>query len=80
MHIFLEKPTLTLCQKCGKEVLPHAVCWNCGYYKGQEVIDVLKKLNKKEKKQKEKEIKAKEKEEGKEAKEKPMTWEDLSKK
>ncbi|OGZ18049.1 MAG: 50S ribosomal protein L32 [Candidatus Nealsonbacteria bacterium RBG_13_36_15] len=80
MHLFLEKPNLSLCPKCGKGVLPHAICWNCGYYKGEEVIDVLKKLGKKEKKQREKEMKAKEKEERETGKEKPVTWEELSKK
>ena len=51
---------MSVCHKCGKKVLPHAVCQNCGYYKGVEVIDVMKKLTKKEKKQKEREMKAKE--------------------
>lgn len=77
MHIFLEKPTLTKCLKCGHFILPHTVCPNCGYYKGVEVIDVLKKLTKKEKKQREKEMKAKETEE---RKEKPLNLEELSKK
>ena len=80
MHLFLEKPSLSICQKCGKEVLPHTICWNCGYYKGQEVVNVLKKLGKKEKKQKEKEIKIKEKEGKENGKEKSITWEGLSKK
>ena len=80
MHIFLEKPTLVSCPKCGKPVLPHVVCQNCGYYKGVEVIDVLKKLAKKERKQREKEMKAKEAEAKKETKEKPLTMEGLSKK
>jgi len=80
-QIFLKKPALTKCPKCGKPVLPHTICWNCGYYKGSEVVDVLKKLTKKERKTKEKEIKAKEAEEKKEAKkEKSLTWEGLSKK
>ena len=80
MHIFLKAPVLSICPKCGKEVLPHTICWNCGYYKGEEVVDVMKKLTKKERKQKEKEIKAKEKEAGKEEKEKPLTWEGMSRK
>jgi large subunit ribosomal protein L32 len=78
LHIFLEKPTLTKCQKCGHFVLPHTVCPNCGYYKGKEVIDVLAKLTKKERKKREKEIKAKEKEEAETKK--PLSWEELSKK
>jgi len=77
MHIFLEAPRLTSCPKCGKLVLPHTVCLNCGYYRGIEVIDVLKKLTKKEKKKKEKEIATKGKEE---KKGKSLTMEGLSKK
>ena len=80
MHIFLEKPTLASCPKCGKPVLPHVVCQNCGYYKGVEVVDVLKKLAKKERKQREREMKAKEAEAKGEAKEEPLTMEGLSKK
>ena len=55
MHIFLKEAVLTKCPKCGKPIRPHAVCFNCGYYKGMEVIDVLKKLTKKERKKREKE-------------------------
>ena len=77
MHLFLKGPVLSLCQKCSKEVLPHTVCWNCGYYKGREVVNVLAKLDKKERRQREKEMKMKEKEE---TEEKPLTWQELSKK
>lgn len=79
-HIFLEKPTLTKCQKCGHFILPHAVCPYCGYYKGRQVIDVLAKLSKKEKKEREKEMKIKEKAEKRELKKKPLNWKELSKK
>ncbi len=65
MHIFLEKPKLSSCPKCKKPIKSHIVCSWCGYYKGVEVIDVLKKLTKKEKKQREREMKAQEKEEKK---------------
>lgn len=51
-----------MCQKCGQMVLPHKVCPNCGTYQGREVIDVLKKLTKRERKLKEKELEAQEKE------------------
>jgi large subunit ribosomal protein L32 len=73
MHIFLSEPTITVCPKCGKPVLPHNLCNACGYYGGKEVIDVLAKLTKKEKKQKEKEMKAREQE-------KPLDTKELSKK
>ncbi|MFH1036962.1 MAG: 50S ribosomal protein L32 [Patescibacteria group bacterium] len=75
MHIFAKTPSLTKCPKCGKPVLSHTVCPNCGYYKGNAVIDVLKKLTKKEKKVKEKEMKETEKVQGKE-----LSAEELSKK
>ncbi len=56
--------------------MPHRACFNCGTYKGRQVIDVLKKLNKKEKKKKEKELKTQEEIE---AKNKPLSAEELSK-
>ena len=76
MHIFLKAPVLVKCKKCGKPVLPHTVCQFCGYFKGREVIDVMKKLTKKERKKKEKEIAAKEEEK----KTEPLSMEGLSKK
>ncbi len=77
MHIYLKRPVLTVCPKCGKKVRPHTVCLNCGYYKGGEVIDVMKKLGKKERKKKEKEITEK----GEEEKEgKTLSMEELSRK
>ena len=79
-QIFLEKPTLVKCSKCGRLILPHAVCHFCGYYRGREVIDVLAKVDKKERKKREKEMKEKD-EEGKEIKKtRPLDWKELSKK
>jgi len=52
MHIHLKKPSLTVCSKCGKPVLPHTLCKSCGFYNKKEVIDVLAKLTKKERKAK----------------------------
>lgn len=60
MHLFIKVPALALCPKCGKPILPHHACKACGFYKGEEVLDVLKKLTKKERKQKEKEMAAQE--------------------
>ena len=80
MHLFLEESFLTLCPKCGKPVLPHTICQSCGYYKDMEMIDVLKKLTKKERKKKEKELKVKEAAEKKEVKkEGGLSWERMSK-
>lgn len=81
MHLYIRPAVLTLCKKCKKKVLPYTVCQNCGYYKGQEVINVLGKLTKKEKKQREKQIKEKEKQEKKNPPAGgPLTMEELSKK
>jgi large subunit ribosomal protein L32 len=80
MHHFIDAPSLSVCPKCKKPVLLHTVCQSCGYYKGAEVIDVMKKLTKKEKKQKEKEMKAAQEAEGKQNSKKEVSLEELSKK
>ncbi|MFH1714499.1 MAG: 50S ribosomal protein L32 [Candidatus Nealsonbacteria bacterium] len=77
-QIYIVAPTLTSCPKCKKETLPHTVCPNCGFYKGREVIDVLKSLDKKQRKLKEREIKENEKEQ--KGSGKSLNWEELSKK
>jgi large subunit ribosomal protein L32 len=61
-HHALKTQIFGLCAKCGQSVLPHRVCPNCGTYQGREVVDVLKKLTKKEKKDKQKEMAEQEKE------------------
>ncbi len=71
MHIHLEKPALTECPQCKDKKIMHTVCKSCGFYKGKEVIDVLKKEKEKEKK--------KEKAEGEEKKNKSLSMEGLSK-
>jgi large subunit ribosomal protein L32 len=77
MHIFLKPALLVKCQKCKKLILPHYACPYCGYYKGVEVIDVLRKLTKKERKQREREMKTREREDAEKGK--SLSWEDLSK-
>ena len=59
-HHALKAAAGSKCSKCGAAKLPHVVCRNCGFYKGREVVDVLKKLTKKERKTKEKELHNKE--------------------
>lgn len=58
-HHALSPKNFIKCSKCGADSLPHLVCLNCGYYKGKEVVNVLKKLSKKEKKAKQKELESK---------------------
>jgi large subunit ribosomal protein L32 len=60
MHLKARTFSVTLCKKCGKDVLPHTICSNCGYYKDSMILDVMAKLTRKEKKQKEAEMKEKE--------------------
>lgn len=75
-HHALQTALLSKCSHCGKPVLPHVMCQNCGYYKGRQVIDVLAKLSKKERKKKEKELHAHEQEQP--GKEKALSAEELS--
>ena len=52
-HLALKPLKLSECGQCKKQILPHLVCKYCGYYKGQEVVNVLaRELRKKEKRQK----------------------------
>lgn len=76
MHIYITPAALTTCQKCGAPVRPHNVCKNCGYYKGQEFINVMGKLTKKERKVKERQIQ--ETQENKS--DNPLTLDQMSKK
>lgn len=55
-HHALKSQNFLDCPKCKKPVLAHTACSFCGFYKDQEIINVLAKLDKKEKKKKEKAI------------------------
>jgi large subunit ribosomal protein L32 len=43
----LKRKSTQTCPKCGSAKLAHQVCKKCGYYKGKEVINTLKKAKKK---------------------------------
>lgn len=60
-HHGLKEASFSACEKCGELKIPHKVCDNCGTYGKKPVVDVLKKLTKKEKKNKEKELNEQEK-------------------
>ena len=55
-HHALKVAPYSACAHCGGSKIPHAVCANCGWYQGRQVVDVLRKLDKKARKQKEKEL------------------------
>jgi len=59
-HQAIKTQGIAKCLKCGQPILPHQVCKNCGTYKGKEVIDVMKKLTKREQKKRKKELDAQE--------------------
>jgi len=51
-HHALKSTNLTVCSNCKEARLTHTVCNNCGFYRGRQVIDVVKKAEKKTKKSK----------------------------
>jgi large subunit ribosomal protein L32 len=42
-HWKLPRVGLTRCPQCAKAVLSHHVCPSCGFYRGRQVIEVVKK-------------------------------------
>lgn len=58
-HHALKDIVLIKCEKCGTDKIPHRLCTNCGFYRKNEIIDVLKKLTKKQRKQKQTELEKK---------------------
>ena len=39
-HWKVDLPNLSQCSQCGQPVVPHRVCPFCGFYKGQQVVEV----------------------------------------
>ncbi len=48
-HQIKAKKTVA-CSNCNARILPHLTCPKCGYYKSKEVVDTMKRINKKSKK------------------------------
>ena len=47
-RVFLKiKPKkLTLCGNCKAQIIAHRTCPKCGYYKGKEVVNTMKRIRK----------------------------------
>lgn len=41
---------LVTCPNCKAKIEPHKACPKCGYFKGREVVDTMKKVEKKSRK------------------------------
>lgn len=48
LHLFLKTKNLSSCPKCKEPVLPHRVCGNCGFYKGEDLLNLEEKAKAKE--------------------------------
>ena len=51
-HHALKAKTFGLCSNCQKPKETHVICTHCGYYRGRKVVDVVKKVEKKQAKKK----------------------------
>jgi len=57
-HHALKGSTFSKCKNCSNLHIRHTACVNCGSYRGNQIINVVKKIEKKARKQKEKEKKS----------------------
>ena len=51
-HHALKATVFAKCTNCGQHKETHIVCSHCGFYRGRKVIDVVKKVEKKQAKAK----------------------------
>lgn len=58
-HHALKKTNFTGCTNCKALKKPHTVCSSCGFYNNKKVLDLVKKVEKKQKKAKAKKAEAK---------------------
>lgn len=47
-HLHKKKLNLSSCPKCHEPSLPHRVCLNCGFYKGNDILKLEAKAKIKE--------------------------------
>ncbi len=58
-HHALKSTGLVKCANCKIPKRSHTVCASCGYYRGRQVLNLVKKLEKKQKKAKAKQARSK---------------------
>lgn len=46
-HWKFSVPSLSPCPQCHRAIIPHRVCPFCGYYKGQPIVNIEPKKEKK---------------------------------
>lgn len=51
-HHALKSANFSACSNCGEPRKTHTVCTACGFYRGRKVLDVVKKVEKKQAKKK----------------------------
>lgn len=51
-HHALKAKVFASCSNCKEAKETHVVCKNCGFYNGRKIIDVVKKVEKKQSKKK----------------------------
>ncbi|MCX6757671.1 MAG: 50S ribosomal protein L32 [Candidatus Nomurabacteria bacterium] len=57
-HHALESKSFSKCSNCAVLKRKHTVCGSCGFYRGRNVLDMVKKTEKKQKKAKAKKAEA----------------------
>ena len=51
-HLAAKAKTLTICPKCQSRIISHQVCPKCGFYNGNDVLELEKKEQEKAEKRK----------------------------
>ena len=55
-HHAIKATSFAKCSNCAEPKLRHTVCSACGFYRGMKVLDLVKKIEKKQKKAKAKKV------------------------
>lgn len=54
-HLAVKPKPLSKCPKCHTAIISHRVCPECGFYKGEDVLELAKKEREKNERRKERE-------------------------